>query len=184
MYDVTKWLPDHPGKSRKKGVGSVVRQQLSSYTYAGGRKILLGQGGKDASAKFKQYHARSILENVAPKFYIGDVAQPGAASSSDDAKAAAPAQEKEVFETPDEIPDYSPIPFANPTWYADIPSPYYNKPSYARVRNFVRNFVTKEIIPFVETWDEAKRIPREVYEKCGRAGLIAACAHGASEKPE
>ncbi len=39
-------------------------------------------------------------------------------------------------------------------------------------RSSVRAFVTKEIIPYVEAWEEAGRIPRDLYPNAAQAGLI------------
>lgn len=39
-------------------------------------------------------------------------------------------------------------------------------------RDAIRNFVDKEIMPHVEEWEEAGRIPRELYAKASKAGLL------------
>jgi acyl-CoA dehydrogenase len=41
-------------------------------------------------------------------------------------------------------------------------------------RDTVRRFVEKEIAPHVEAWEEAERLPRELFRKAGEVGLIAA----------
>ncbi len=41
-------------------------------------------------------------------------------------------------------------------------------------RDTVRRFVETEIAPHVEAWEEAERLPRELFRKAGEVGLIAA----------
>lgn len=53
-------------------------------------------------------------------------------------------------------------------------SPYYNE-SHRAVRKAVREFVDKEITPFCHEWDEAKQLPREIYIKAAKAGILAGC---------
>lgn len=40
------------------------------------------------------------------------------------------------------------------------------------VRQSIRRFVEKEILPFVEQWEEAGEVPRSLYLKAGEAGLL------------
>lgn len=42
----------------------------------------------------------------------------------------------------------------------------------------MRAFVEKEITPFCNDWDEAKKIPRELFVKAYQARLYDACARG------
>ncbi|KAG0148033.1 hypothetical protein CROQUDRAFT_655400 [Cronartium quercuum f. sp. fusiforme G11] len=51
VYDVTKWLDDHPG----------------------GKKILLENSGKDCSDLFREYHNKKILAKTAAPMKIGIV---------------------------------------------------------------------------------------------------------------
>jgi alkylation response protein AidB-like acyl-CoA dehydrogenase len=37
----------------------------------------------------------------------------------------------------------------------------------------VRGFVEKEVMPFCHEWDEAKKIPNELFIKAAKAGLLA-----------
>ncbi|EST07701.1 Cytochrome b5-like heme/steroid binding domain protein [Kalmanozyma brasiliensis GHG001] len=50
VYDVTKFLDDHPG----------------------GKKILLKNCGKDSTEAFWTYHSEKILEKVAAEYHIGE----------------------------------------------------------------------------------------------------------------
>ncbi|HLG47395.1 MAG TPA: acyl-CoA dehydrogenase family protein [Reyranella sp.] len=51
------------------------------------------------------------------------------------------------------------------------PSPFYT-PEHEAFRATVRRFVDREIMPHVDTWDEAEEFPRELYEKASAAGLL------------
>jgi alkylation response protein AidB-like acyl-CoA dehydrogenase len=50
-------------------------------------------------------------------------------------------------------------------------SPYYND-SHRKWRAAVRAFVDKEVAPFAHEWDENKKVPREMWVKLGKAGLL------------
>jgi acyl-CoA dehydrogenase len=50
-------------------------------------------------------------------------------------------------------------------------SPYYTDPHEA-FRSSLRRFVTREIAPFVDEWDEAGAFPRELYRKAAAIGLL------------
>jgi len=51
-------------------------------------------------------------------------------------------------------------------------SPYFNE-THAALRAEVREWVTNEIEPFVGEWDEARRVPEEIYKKMGTRGYLA-----------
>jgi alkylation response protein AidB-like acyl-CoA dehydrogenase len=63
------------------------------------------------------------------------------------------------------------IPFGDPSWYRAYNSPYY-KETHMLFREKVRAFVDKEITPFCNQWDDAKRLPMELFEKAYQAGLL------------
>src|SRR3990170_4397191 len=65
------------------------------------------------------------------------------------------------------------VPHGDPYWYQDFYSPYYND-SHRRVRAAVRKFVEKEIMPHAFEWDEAKKIPQELFIKAGKCGILPA----------
>ncbi|KAI8823662.1 acyl-CoA dehydrogenase/oxidase [Fimicolochytrium jonesii] len=148
VYDVTNFLSDHPG----------------------GKKIILKVAGKDASKQFDQFHNKAIMDKYGPKLYIGDVGDGLSAPSSD-----APAAEEplEGLEEGDAFGEG--VPFGDPSWYQDWGSPYYNE-SHRRVRAAMRQFVEKEIMPFCHEWDEAKRIPKELFIKAAKAGILQGIA--------
>lgn len=51
------------------------------------------------------------------------------------------------------------------------PSPWYG-PEHRQFQSAVRRFVDREILPFVDDWDEAGEFPRELYRKAADAGLL------------
>src|SRR5687767_13495153 len=52
-----------------------------------------------------------------------------------------------------------------------MPSPFYT-PEHEAFRATVRRFVDREIMPHVDTWDEAEEFPRELYKRASAAGLL------------
>lgn len=48
----------------------------------------------------------------------------------------------------------------------------YFDPSHQLVRDSVRRFVEREILPDVDLWEEAESFPRELYLKAGAAGIL------------
>ncbi len=43
---------------------------------------------------------------------------------------------------------------------------------YPLLRNTVKNFVTREIIPFVEDWEKTGEVPRQIFQRCGELGFF------------
>jgi acyl-CoA dehydrogenase len=48
----------------------------------------------------------------------------------------------------------------------------YFDPSHQLVRDSVRRFVEREILPDIDLWEEAESFPRELYLKAGAAGIL------------
>lgn len=48
----------------------------------------------------------------------------------------------------------------------------YFDPSHQMVRDSVRRFVEREILPDINAWEEAESFPRELYLKAGAAGIL------------
>ncbi|MGQ7957281.1 acyl-CoA dehydrogenase family protein [Pseudomonas sp. SP16.1] len=48
----------------------------------------------------------------------------------------------------------------------------YFEPSHQLIRDSVRRFVAREILPQVADWEEAEEFPRELYLKAGAAGIL------------
>jgi len=75
------------------------------------------------------------------------------------------------------VPFGDPTPFAEPSWYRDWDSPYYND-SHRAFRQKVRDFVEKECRPFVDEWEERHisegfEVPLELYRKAYAAGVYS-----------
>ena len=51
------------------------------------------------------------------------------------------------------------------------PQQYFNQ-EHQLVRDSVSRFVEREILPFVDAWEEAEEFPRELYLKAGAAGIL------------
>jgi len=51
------------------------------------------------------------------------------------------------------------------------PNPHFTESHHAW-RETVRRFVEREIMPHIETWEEAKAIPRELHQKAAEVGMI------------
>jgi acyl-CoA dehydrogenase len=48
---------------------------------------------------------------------------------------------------------------------------YFGK-SHDMVRKSVRDFVKKEVLPYIDEWEEAGEFPREIYKKAGDVGIL------------
>ncbi|MGP6421484.1 acyl-CoA dehydrogenase family protein [Pseudomonas putida] len=48
----------------------------------------------------------------------------------------------------------------------------YFDPSHQMVRDSVRRFVEREVLPDIDAWEEAESFPRELYLKAGAAGIL------------
>jgi acyl-CoA dehydrogenase len=52
------------------------------------------------------------------------------------------------------------------------PNPNYYTPEHEQFRRTMREFVSREVAPFVNDWDEAETFPRELYRKAAAIGLL------------
>ncbi|KAF2836947.1 acyl-CoA dehydrogenase NM domain-like protein [Patellaria atrata CBS 101060] len=168
VYDLTKFQDEHPG----------------------GKKILQRVAGKDASKQFWKYHNDSILKKYRKQLQIGsldskpkeatpptppaspqekeDKVQPVAESGTISAKSAlSPPQESEAFDTFGDL-----VPYADPNWYQSYHSPYFNQ-THVDLRAEVREWVEEKLMPNVTEWDEARKVPDEIYQEMGERGYLA-----------
>ena len=59
-----------------------------------------------------------------------------------------------------------------PTMLNPQPNSNYYTSEHEQFRQTMREFVAREIAPFVHEWDEAEEFPRELYRKAAEVGLI------------
>lgn len=69
------------------------------------------------------------------------------------------------------------VPYADPNWYQTYHSPYFNQ-THADLREEVRAWVESEIMPNVTEWDEAKKVPDEIYKQMGTRGYLGGLMGG------
>ncbi|KAK5745347.1 hypothetical protein LTR17_001508 [Elasticomyces elasticus] len=176
VYDLTKFQEEHPG----------------------GKKILQRVAGKDASKQFWKYHNESILKKYSKDLKVGSLegkapaeqqtpptpsATPPppaekqqskelvvpAAESGHVAPMPGPAAEEEA-EAMDTYGDM--VPYADPSWYQSYHTPYFNQ-SHADLRAEIREWMEEAVMPYVTEWDEAKKVPDEIYKAMGERGYLA-----------
>ncbi|KAI9733021.1 MAG: hypothetical protein M1834_003566 [Cirrosporium novae-zelandiae] len=167
IYDLTKFQDEHPG----------------------GKKILQRVAGKDASKQFWKYHNEAILKKFKGQLQIGSLdtkkqvtpptppATPPATKEKvvpqAESGTVAPAPGADAQEEAEPLDSYGDlIPFADPSWYQNYYSPYFNE-THAALRDEVRQWVDSEIEPYVTEWDEAKKVPDEIYKQMGERGYLA-----------
>ncbi|GAB7358431.1 hypothetical protein MBLNU230_g2497t1 [Neophaeotheca triangularis] len=178
VYDLSKFQEEHPG----------------------GKKILQRVAGKDASKQFWKYHNESILKKYSKTLQIGSLdSKPKPAQETPPTPSATPpptsekkASEKkdlvkpqaesghvapmpssaaqEEAEAMDQYGDM--VPFADPSWYQTYHTPYFNQ-THADLRQEVREWVEEELQPNITEWDEAKKVPEEIYKKLAEKGYLA-----------
>lgn len=165
VYDLTKFQTEHPG----------------------GQKILSRVGGKDATTQFWKYHNQGVLNKYKPKLQVGSLE--GKAPAAEPKKAAAeppkevkplvagpvapvPANNQVKVESKALKPFGEMIPYGDPGWYQGYHSPYYNE-THAALRAEIRAWMEEKVEPFLNEWDEAKRVPEEIYQDMGKRGYLA-----------
>ncbi|MCJ1417174.1 hypothetical protein MMC32_003513 [Xylographa parallela] len=171
VYDLTKFQTEHPG----------------------GQKILQRVAGKDASKQFWKYHNESILKKFKGQLQVGSLdtkkqaapPTPPATPPPEENKQTAvvkpqaesgtvapmPGKDvKEVKESMDPFGDL--VPYADPSWYQSYHTPYFNE-THEALRAEIRAWVDTEIEPYVTEWEEAKKVPDEIYKQLGERGYLA-----------
>lgn len=128
--------------------------------HPGGRMVLLRFAGKECTQEYDQHHNELVMVKYHKKFCVGKLDSPPRKKS----KLAAM-----VKSVPNIFGDL--IPFGDPTWYQGWVSPYYNE-SHRIFRAQVRDFVNKDVIPYVHRWDENKEVPKEFFKSAAKEGLL------------
>jgi len=59
-------------------------------------------------------------------------------------------------------------PWAEPSWYNTLDSPYYND-SHRALRRFVRQYIDTNVLPFSEEWEKQGHVPVEVRQAAGES---------------
>ncbi|TKA78732.1 hypothetical protein B0A55_04544 [Friedmanniomyces simplex] len=177
VYDLTKFQEEHPG----------------------GKKILQRVAGKDASKQFWKYHNESILKKYSKQLLVGSLEgkalaeqktpptpsatpPPPAEKESEKKELVVPSAESgtvapapgpaaaEEAEAMDTYGDM--VPYADPSWYQSYHTPYFNQ-SHADLRAEIREWMEDAVMPNVTEWDEAKKVPDEIYKAMGERGYLA-----------
>jgi alkylation response protein AidB-like acyl-CoA dehydrogenase/cytochrome b involved in lipid metabolism len=159
VYDVTRFLAEHPG----------------------GKKVLLNVAGKDATQQFESLHKPETLKKYGAPLLIGEIADLRAKNNtlpSLNKQAIVPPQSHTPTVTvlPPSLFGEQ-VPFGDPVWYQDWYSPYYNE-SHRRFRVAMREWVEREVMPFCHEWDEAKQVPSGLRRKAFEAGWLPAVVGG------
>eukprot|EP00916_Digyalum_oweni_P007468 GHVL01012618.1.p1 GENE.GHVL01012618.1~~GHVL01012618.1.p1 ORF type:complete len:520 (+),score=86.62 GHVL01012618.1:57-1616(+) len=132
--------------------------------HPGGRCIILRYGGKDCTKEFHSLHSSSVLKKY-QKLCIGVLE--GVEPISRVRKAPEQDDPEKYFGDL--------IPFGDPSWYQGWNSPYYNE-SHKKFRNACRDWIETNIMPYVQQWDEARKIPLELFKKAGDFGMLTCSA--------
>eukprot|EP00486_Rosalina_sp_Unknown_P015703 CAMPEP_0201580974 /NCGR_PEP_ID=MMETSP0190_2-20130828/59887_1 /ASSEMBLY_ACC=CAM_ASM_000263 /TAXON_ID=37353 /ORGANISM="Rosalina sp." /LENGTH=109 /DNA_ID=CAMNT_0048018055 /DNA_START=21 /DNA_END=347 /DNA_ORIENTATION=- len=64
------------------------------------------------------------------------------------------------------------IPYSEPSFHYS-PSPYYSSTHYDWQKK-VRAFVEKEMMPFIDKWEEKQDFPSDLHDKAYKAGIYGA----------
>ncbi|HBD11125.1 MAG TPA: acyl-CoA dehydrogenase [Porticoccaceae bacterium] len=73
------------------------------------------------------------------------------------------------------------------SWFDFSLSPQYYNADHEAWRGVLRQFIDKEIAPFIDEWEEASTFPRELYGKAAQVGLLQLGypeKYGGVEKPD
>eukprot|EP01112_Ceratiomyxa_fruticulosa_P023165 TRINITY_DN874_c0_g2_i2.p1 TRINITY_DN874_c0_g2~~TRINITY_DN874_c0_g2_i2.p1 ORF type:complete len:320 (-),score=80.20 TRINITY_DN874_c0_g2_i2:781-1740(-) len=164
VYNVTKFISEHPG----------------------GKKVVLKVAGKDATKEFEKFHnVAQIINQYGPKLIIGKLGTSNSSepshNESNKTSSASTTHSSGNNSHTDLVGERSEfgqqVPYGDPTWYQSWSTLYYND-THQRVRSAMREFVEREIIPYVHAWDESKQAPKELYKKAFEAGILPGIVGG------
>ena len=125
--------------------------------HPGGKAFIDSVAGQDATEKFYAFHRGDILQGLAAKYVIGTVSTP-------------PSKRKAtVVLQPGEL---SKVPYAEPSAFQGLPSPFYNE-SHHRFRRDLRKFFDDEVMPDAVSNDARGAHPSEdLWRKLGARGVL------------
>lgn len=135
--------------------------------HPGGSGVITREAGKDVTKLFYANHSSAVMPKYHSKLVVGRL-------STTSPKCVSSVEKREA-----QLATYHAsngtfgemIPYGDPAWYQGWVSPYYND-SHRRFRAAVREFVERELVPNVQRWDEAKKLPKEIHRKCFEAGWL------------
>lgn len=170
MRDVTKdELGQHGAGAEAKWLairGTVFDVTKFAALHPGGQQILVRHCGKDCTEVFELFHHDGVWAKYSTRLPV--VGQLSGKSFGSDLKT-------------------SRVPFADPVWATPLlgnvnhRSPYFS-PQHRAFRERVRDFVEKEILATMDEWASDDRPPKSLFEKMGKAGLLA-CLTGHNKFP-
>lgn len=123
--------------------------------HPGGAAVLRAVAGRDVSKEFFEMHRTEVLAKYA-RLRIGTLDG-----------------EVRHDEGPPVIHDSKGVPYGEASYWRGWNSPYYNE-SHDRFRRGVREWIDRELAPIAVEMDESGEVPdKELYQKMGRAGMLA-----------
>lgn len=126
--------------------------------HPGGAAFISSVAGRDATDKFYAFHRGDVLRSMASKYVIGVVSDPPSGKKAT------------VVLEPGEL---SRVPYAEPSAFQGLPSPYYNE-SHRRFRADLRKFFDEEVMPDAVALDARGTHPSpELWRKLGSRGVLA-----------
>jgi alkylation response protein AidB-like acyl-CoA dehydrogenase len=126
--------------------------------HPGGAAFISSVAGRDATDKFYAFHRGDVLRSMASKYVIGVVADPPLGKKAT------------VTLEPGEL---SRVPYAEPSAFQGLPSPYYND-SHRRFRLDLRKFFDEEVMPDAVALDARGTHPSpELWRLLGKRGVLA-----------
>lgn len=67
----------------------------------------------------------------------------------------------------------NPNPWAEPSWYNSLHSPYYST-SHRRLRSYVRDYINTRVLPYAPEWEASGEVPQSERIKYAASGLAFA----------
>lgn len=133
VYDISKFATLHPG----------------------GKGVILGVAGQNATEQFWQFHNKQIL-NKYKRLIIGTITKSGPTQSRAESSSSSaddlPITQRQYSQDGDSALMYGElVPYGDPTSLQGWHSPYFNA-SHHRVRKIMRAWVEEHVSPFVTQW--------------------------------